>query len=84
MESFNFYRGKKFEQPVTQIEIEAAKKAADNVLKEAQRKEAANKEQEAREAQAKIRIQEQLSSEAPPYVITSEAAEEADKFIKNL
>ncbi|MHB9019943.1 MAG: hypothetical protein ACYC3G_03695 [Minisyncoccota bacterium] len=84
MESFNFYNGKKFEQPVTQIEIEAAKKAAEKVLKEVQEKEAANREQEAREVQAKIRIQEQLSKEGPVYEITKEDERMAEEIIKKL
>lgn len=84
MESFNFYRGKKFEQPIIREEIEAARIAAAKVLEEAKKKEEAERPQKEREEQAKIRIKAQAMEEVPVYQITEKDAKEAEDLIKNL
>lgn len=80
----NFLNRKRFETPPTREEIEAAKRAADKVMAEAEARRQAERMQREREEQARIRINEQLSREGELYKLSDEDLREAEEYIKKL
>jgi len=80
----NFLNRKRFETPPTREEIEAAKRAAEKIIMEAESRKQTERLQKEREEQARIRINEQLSREADIYKLSDEDLREAEAYIKKL